>query len=1616
MLRGPVISAASSSESWSNRTASGARSTSARRARSGTSRSRGQLAALVGLRGEVTGEALARLLEGRHAVTGRPLLAASGSAGRAQVAARDAGAAAAGAMGGSGAAAGEWLTLAEASALAGVSATYLRFLVGKAARASAGQTAADGGSDLSEPAGLPADDVRAGRSTPGPPSRDTAAGPPAGGLVGVKGADGRWRVRRGDLQRWVAARVVPATVLGFDVVCAVPKSVSLLWAFGDAQTRADVAAALDAAVDATIGYLERYAAFGKVAGHNRRATGLAVASYLHDVSRSVEAHLHVHNIVFNTVVVPADEDAESGARSGWEWRAVDGEVLLSQVRTAGFVGAAVLRHELAQRRGLQWGPVRNGVAELAAFPVELLAAFSTRHGEVMEEFAQLVAAGFEPSGATMTAAQRGSRSPKKVLADETVRALQLEQLTAAGWTVDQVRHLATADEHRPMPVGDQDVAELFTLLTGPAGLTEKSTTFDRRDIVQQIAAWSGDRLDSEAIDRLADLFLADPRVVYLWDTAPGQRRRQEPEPLYTVEDMLNAEHRLLALVGQGRVAAGAAPRVLASPRLVEIHLTAATRTPAGPGAVSGASPGGASGATGANSTGANGATGAAVNRAEPRRGAVRAARAVSPRAVAGAGPHVESTTGLQPHGAERAGPVLSAEQAELVRRLLADQDLVRLAVGAAGTGKTEAMRILADIVEAEGRAVFATAPGGRQAEELADRIGVPARVVAGWLTLLDALDADPTGDLADVWPAGSVLIVDEATQVGTRDAARLLDYAARTGTVVILLGDPAQLGSVAAGGWFRHLVETTPDVPTLTTVHRQAGPELAAMRAALDALRAESGTPIAALERLAAAGKIHLADDPDALFAQVVADWYAERRRHLDATAPKPDADNPADGAARPPPARTPRPVKAHLMAERHRDVETLNRAARTLLAADGTLTGPALTAAGRQFQAGDEVVTLTQAGHTLIPTGRPGSAYIRTGTIGVVTAVHLDPDNPACQTVTVYFPSKGTVVVPWTYLTHQFDDGRDGGLTHAYALTAAKAQGSTMNTARALVTDDTSRPGLYVMLSRARTDLAAYLIRRDDLNTHNDDETWLPTTAGPGPSDPVERLAARLDHSEPDQPTHAQDPLATAAHQLRATHTLAELTALRIGPRVPEQRPGQSDAAATGPTAAPLAAAEATRTPHAPFAPFAPDRAAPVAPNKDQPIEPNTLTAPYRAAPDGRGTPARDAPIGPVARRTAPTGPTDSHGAGSGELPRQVVLRRADLAAEAAIRTAALADPPAELLARIGPQPATGPQRAIWDAAVGALAVYHARHQPAAPTWSAGPPPGASPDDRGRDLWLLMRDQAVRLADAWAATLPDPARTRFASTGQTVPRQRAIAGLHALLDAGHPADQLTAALRQDPVDQVRTAAAVLDHRVANLCHHASIDPTPYDLPTPSTAQQEWNTVTDQLARAETTHLATSPTPVLAAERRDLTTTPALPADHNATGSAAAADGTAAWPAGTATRADLENRLRRVEAALDRQTTDALLHAESEPAGYLTALLGPRPATGTDVTLWNQAASRIEHYRHHVLGLPHGTPAQPDAADPTQYALGGRPTNPTDGAEYDQARDIGGLHGGQLTL
>jgi conjugative relaxase-like TrwC/TraI family protein len=443
-------------------------------------RARGRGAAAMGLAGKVAAGGLEAAFLGRHAKTNEVLLAASGTSGR--TAAMAAGARAVSRRGDP----DELLSLAEAAFVVGVDPSYLRRLAEPQPQTVF--ATARGGDRLDERLARRLIEWMCGRPPTAPPEAYL--------LAGKDPAGGPWQVSRREVERFIADRLVPETVTGFDLVCSAPKSVSLPWAVGDDAVRSDIAEAFDAAVTATVGYLEQHACFGMVEGRNRPAEGFGVVSFVHDTSRADEAHLHAHNLIVNAVrVAVLDPDGRPVVDQHGSpqvlWRAPDSHALLRHVKTAGYLGAAELRHQLASRRAVGWGPVRSGVAELAGFPEPLLHAFSSRHDQVAVEFAQMVESGLEPGPATEVAAQRSSRAAKTVLADEAVRAVQVAKLADIGWTPETVRTLVAGGSHRPAEVTEADVADLHAHLVGPAGLTERQTTFTAREVHQAVATWAG---------------------------------------------------------------------------------------------------------------------------------------------------------------------------------------------------------------------------------------------------------------------------------------------------------------------------------------------------------------------------------------------------------------------------------------------------------------------------------------------------------------------------------------------------------------------------------------------------------------------------------------------------------------------------------------------------------------------------------------------------------------------------------------------------------------------------------------------------------------------------------------------------------------------------------------------------------------------------------------------------------------------------------------------------------------------------------------------------------------------------------------------------------------------
>ena len=337
-----------------------------------------------------------------------------------------------------------------------------------------------------------------------------------------------------------------------------------------------------------------------------------------------------------------------------------------------------------------------------------------------------------------------------------------------------------------------------------------------------------------------------------------------------------------------------------------------------------------------------------------------------------------------------------------------------------------------------------------------------------------------------------------------------------TGAVVRLVGDPAQHTAVTAGGAFPDLVARYRErTPELTELRRQAGPELAQLRLALPRI---PGRAHHAIDRPAPCkdNRVVLADNAEQLLDQLATDWWVDRRhRHHD-------------------PSHAP----SSMVAEHHRERRALNTRARVLLAANGDLHGPVFHASAHEFQAGDEVICRAPAKH-LHPPGQP-HRYLRNGTRGTITAV--DPEGPR-PGIVVDFEHRGPIRIPKDFLTRELRPGIHGGLTYSYALTSHAAQGHTHHAARTLATDSSSRPGIYVGLTRGQHDSRLYAVRRRDLEADAEAEDHLPHLHDDKTT--LEAVTDRLITTDHEHLATTRDPTATEVARLSDAHRLSELVHL---------------------------------------------------------------------------------------------------------------------------------------------------------------------------------------------------------------------------------------------------------------------------------------------------------------------------------------------------------------------------------------------------------------------------------------------------------------------------------------
>lgn len=404
----------------------------------------------------------------------------------------------------------------------------------------------------------------------------------------------------------------------------------------------------------------------------------------------------------------------------------------------------------------------------------------------------------------------------------------------------------------------------------------------------------------------------------------------------------------------------------------------------------------------------------------------------------------------------RAGYRLAPDQLASAEYVLSSGNRLDAIVGPAGSGKTTTMAAIKAVWEhAHGEgSVVGLAPAAASAEVLAKELGITAENVAKWLyesvgqgasnradrfhTLESMPRTSHTATAAQLaalslqqslWQfrKDQLVIIDEASMISTVQLAGLVSQVRDAGAKLLLVGDPAQLDAIDAGGMLGWLHRDGKAVE-LTTIHRFThsweGPA---------SLQLRDGN-IDAVDLYNAQERIQHGDYTD-MVENAYRGWFADLRSGKSSILIAPDNDT----------------------------VNTLNERARAELVESGRVDAEHTVplsddlAAGR----GDTIIARKNNRRLIDSNGE----YLRNGTLLRITKrPHRD------RTVTARRVDTGaTIRLSHVYLGTSAELG--------YATTAHRSQGITVDTSHIVLTQGClTRELFYVGMTRGRNGNTAYV------------------------------------------------------------------------------------------------------------------------------------------------------------------------------------------------------------------------------------------------------------------------------------------------------------------------------------------------------------------------------------------------------------------------------------------------------------------------------------------------------------------------------------------------------------
>ena len=437
---------------------------------------------------------------------------------------------------------------------------------------------------------------------------------------------------------------------------------------------------------------------------------------------------------------------------------------------------------------------------------------------------------------------------------------------------------------------------------------------------------------------------------------------------------------------------------------------------------------------------------------------------------------------------------LAKEQKEAVLGLTQEQSLAVL-VGRAGAGKTTTLRAVSEIYQNAGYRVIGASLSAMAAENLEQEAGIKAATLHSWLYKWDRYQAasekflsfdsvieegvfkqlDWYKDLkhfeSSKLTKDTVLIVDEAGMVGTRQWGELLTHVKRSGAKLIAVGDDNQFKAIEAGDFFRelkgqaaqHIQDQNSQITNLFSLQEIRRQQHSWMREAshqLAELNIFEG--LSTYEQhgyVQQTSRANLSEDIATYYLNKFKAGFSEEQQ------------------------------TGLVLAFTNAQTNSINQAIREQLKQEGMIGKEDLVKLnGQNFALGDRIVFLKNDKTRLIITDADGviqpEKSIKNGTSGVIQGVNSDGDIIVALKDNLFTLITCNQQIPKVAIGQPLPEPiREYNYTHiahGYAVTTHKSQGQTVDFTIVAVSKHMDAKGLYVAMTRHRDDAQLFYAKED--------------------------------------------------------------------------------------------------------------------------------------------------------------------------------------------------------------------------------------------------------------------------------------------------------------------------------------------------------------------------------------------------------------------------------------------------------------------------------------------------------------------------------------------------------